>query len=71
VTCEDCGCDPIDCPTCGESLCGCNESDHEHDRDDEPHHARGPMHEASDEAMDRWARAYDELNGAPESEEDR
>lgn len=26
---------------------------------------------AADTAMDRWARRYDALNGAPEGEEDR
>jgi hypothetical protein len=29
------------------------------------------MEDASDEDFDRWARAYDELDGAPESEDDR
>lgn len=40
------------------------------DEDDEPIGTRGPMHETNDEAMDRWADRYD-LNGSPESEEDR
>jgi hypothetical protein len=34
-------------------------------------HDRAEMDEASEEDFDRWARRYDELNGAPESEEDR
>lgn len=31
----------------------------------------GQLDDANDDAMDRWARRYDELNGAPENEEDR
>ena len=29
----------------------------------------GPLEDADEEAMDRWARAYDELDGAPESDD--
>lgn len=38
---------------------------------EEPHDTRGQMHEASEADFDRWAERYDEMNGAPESEEDR
>lgn len=30
-----------------------------------------PMDDASEEAFEIWAEYYDELNGAPENEEDR
>jgi hypothetical protein len=36
--------------------------------DDEPIDRRGPMHDATMEDMDRWARRYDDLNGAPEND---
>lgn len=39
--------------------------------DEEPLEDRGPMHEASEESFDKWAKLYDDLNGAPESGEDR
>ena len=31
----------------------------------------GALEDAGADAMDRWARRYDDLNGAPENEEDR
>ena len=31
----------------------------------------GALEDANDDAMDRWARHYDELDGAPENEDDR
>ena len=31
----------------------------------------GPLEDADDATMDRWARRYEDFNGAPESEEDR
>lgn len=31
----------------------------------------GALEDADDEAMDRWAERYDDLNGAPENDEDR
>lgn len=31
----------------------------------------GALEDADAAAMDRWARAYDELNGAPENDDDR
>lgn len=30
-----------------------------------------PLEDAGEDAMNRWAEAYDDLNGAPENEEDR
>lgn len=39
--------------------------------DDEVWGSRGSMHDADDEAMERWADRYDELNGGPEDDEDR
>lgn len=39
--------------------------------DEEPYEARGSMHDADDVAFERWAERYDDLNGAPENEEDR
>ena len=44
---------------------GYNEPLDEQDRDG------GPLEDANDEAMDRWAHAYDDLNGAPENDGDR
>jgi hypothetical protein len=41
------------------------------DTDDEPMEERGPMHDASDEDFEIWAERYDDLNGAPENDEDR
>lgn len=57
--------------------CNCHsgflfDKDHEcPEPDEEPAGMKGQMHDASDEALDRWARRYDELNGAPDNEEDR
>lgn len=31
----------------------------------------GALEDANETAMDTWARHYDDLNGAPESDEDR
>lgn len=39
--------------------------------DDEPEHSKGIMHDADDESLERWAEHYDDLNGAPENDEDR
>lgn len=38
---------------------------------DEQDRDGGALEDADEEAMERWAEMYDELNGAPESEEDR
>jgi hypothetical protein len=32
---------------------------------------QGPMDDASEEDFERWAEAYDDLNGAPENDDDR
>ena len=39
--------------------------------DDEPYDSQGSMHEASEEDFEKWAEAYDDLNGGPENDEDR
>jgi hypothetical protein len=39
--------------------------------DEPPEWDRGPMHEASERDLHRWAERYEELNGAPENDEDR
>ncbi len=38
---------------------------------DESDRDGGELEDANDEAMERWAEAYDDLNGAPENDEDR
>ena len=54
------------CPRCGSQECfiisECI--------DEEPESFRGPLHNASEEAIEKWAERYDELNGAPENDED-
>lgn len=46
-------------------------NDDDRDRLDDADRDGGALEDANDEALDRWARRYDELDGAPESEEDR
>lgn len=54
----------VTCPTCATI-------NRDEEEDTEPAHTRGSMHDADDEAYDKWAHRYDELDGAPESDEDR
>ena len=46
-----------------------SEIDYEDDRDDSP--VEFTESEAGYRARDRWAEAYDDLDGAPESDDDR
>lgn len=44
---------------------------HEQDPLDDLDRDGGQMEDANDEAYEQWAEQYDDLNGAPENEEDR
>lgn len=55
-----------DCPYCGYFP-----RDEERDALDDLDRDGGALEDASPEDFERWADAYDDLNGAPESEEDR
>lgn len=50
---------------------GFEEADEYRDPLDELDRDGGGLEDASDDALDLWARRYDELDGAPESDEDR
>ena len=56
-----CMCGAIDCPSCGRAQ-GTYPEPEEFGPEDT---------EAGEEARQRWAERYDELNGAPEGEWDR
>lgn len=64
---------PSLCPHADD--CGCSECfprptrDHAPDRDNGPHEFTETRRGYA--ARERWARAYDDLNGAPESDGDR